>query len=556
MTSGAAIAGIPFGARPFDRLAAELVADQLAAEPNLGTFLGVPDYDDRVADKSVTAITERQRREDLWLERFGALDDADLDLDERIDRDLVLMVLAGRRLMRDWYGWQRSPDDYAGNILTGVQLLLLNRDAADPGRSAALTARLHGAAGLLAQGAANLDAELAAPELVRRGIGMARAGSGYVRTIAGLVPEEDRPAVGEAGEQAGAAFERFADVLEGLAEKATGAWAVGEERYDGLLRNAEGLNYGAREMRERGRAAWEELAADLRGRARELRGDDDWRALLAELDRDHPATPEQMLASYKEATEAARDFCRENDLVTLPAGEVCQVLPSEPFTRPVLAVAHYMAPPAFSARPRVGTFYVPYPPDGASPEQITQRLSTNAYSSQWTIAVHEAYPGHHWHLAHLTANQRRPLRYVFGSAYFTEGWGLYVEEMMKEQGFFPHRQAELRQVDMRLFRAARIVVDTSLHLGEMTVDQAVEHMSTKASLSEDTARAEVLRYCAWPTQAASYLTGALEIQRMRDDWLHQARGSLRDFHDLVAGTGRLPISLVDHYLAATAPKDA
>jgi uncharacterized protein (DUF885 family) len=106
-----------------------------------------------------------------------------------------------------------------------------------------------------------------------------------------------------------------------------------------------------------------------------------------------------------------------------------------------------------------------------------------------------------------------------------------------------------------LFRAARIVVDTSLHLGEMTIDEATEHMSTRASLSPDTARAEVLRYCAWPTQAASYLTGALEIQRMRDEWLHQARGSLRDFHDLLAGTGRLPISLVDSYLAETAPTD-
>jgi uncharacterized protein (DUF885 family) len=262
-----------------------------------------------------------------------------------------------------------------------------------------------------------------------------------------------------------------------------------------------------------------------------------------------------MLAGYQQATAAARAFCLENELVTLPEGESCQVLPSEPFTRPVIAVAHYMAPPPFSGRPRHGTFYVPYPPDGATAEQVGQRMATNAYSSQPTITVHEAYPGHHWHMAHLAAHQRRPLRSVFSSAYFTEGWGLYVEEMMKEQGFFADPRAELRQVDMRLFRAARIVVDTSLHLGEMTIDEATEHMSTRASLSPDTARAEVLRYCAWPTQAASYLTGALEIQRMRDEWLHQARGSLRDFHDLLAGTGRLPISLVDSYLAETAPTD-
>jgi uncharacterized protein (DUF885 family) len=545
---------IPTGTRPFDRLAAELLEDQLAAEPNLGTFLGITDHDDRVADKSAAAIVERHRREDVWLQRFEALDD-ELDLDERIDRDLVVMVLRGRQVMRDWEGWRRSPDDYAGSVLTGLQLLLLNRDADDSGRAAALAARLRRAPELLAQGRTNLEAELAAPELVERGVGMARAGAGYARSIAGLVPGDHRVMVAEAGESAGAAFDDFAAFLEGLAEKATGDWAIGEARYDALLRYAEGLGYGAREMRQRGIGVWQDLADDLRRRTRELCGDDDWRALLDDLDRDHPPTPEAMLAGYQTAAAAARAFCLENELVTLPQGESCQVLPSEPFTRPVIAVAHYMAPPPFADRPRRGTFYVPFPPDGATEEQIAQRMATNAYSSQWTITAHEAYPGHHWHMAHLAAHQRRPLRYVFSSAYFTEGWGLYAEEMMKEQGFFTDPRAELRQVDMRLFRAARIVVDTSLHLGEMTIDEATEHMSTRASLSPDTARAEVLRYCAWPTQAASYLTGSLEIQRMRDEWLHQARGSLRDFHDLLAGTGRLPISLVETYLAETAPRD-
>jgi uncharacterized protein (DUF885 family) len=543
---------IPVGNRPFDRLAAELLDDELAAEPNLGTYLGITDHDERVADRSAAAIAERHRREDAWLERFAALNGADLDREERVDRDLVMMILRGRQVMRDWEGWRRSPDDYAGSVLTGLQLLLLNRDVDDRGRAVALAARLHAAPGLLAQGRANLEAELAAAELVRRGIAVARAGASYTRSIAGEVLEEQRATVAAAAESASAGFDEFAEFLERLAEKATGGWAIGEQRYDGLLRHAEGLTYGARGMRERGQATWEELSADLRRRTRELRGDEDWRALLDELDRDHPPTPAAMLAAYREVTEATRAFCRDSELVTLPNGESCQVRPSEPFTRPVIAVAHYMPPPPFSEPRRGGTFYVPYPPDSATAEQIAQRMATNAYSSQWTITVHETYPGHHWHLAHMAAIQRRPLRYAFSSAYFTEGWGLYAEEMMKEQGFFTDPRHELRQVDMRLLRAARIVVDTSLHLGEMTIDEAVEHMSTKASLSADTAQAEVLRYCAWPTQAASYLTGALEIQRMRDEWLHQARGSLREFHDTVAATGRLPISLVDRYLMESA----
>ncbi len=92
-----------------------------------------------------------------------------------------------------------------------------------------------------------------------------------------------------------------------------------------------------------------------------------------------------------------------------------------------------------------------------------------------------------------------------------------------------------------------MVVDTSLHLGEMSIAEAVDFMSTKASLSRETAEAEVLRYCAWPTQAASYLTGALEISRLRERWL-AGGGSLRDFHDRAAASGRLPISLVERVL--------
>jgi len=543
---------IPPGDRPFDRLAADLLADQLAAQPVLGSYLGLTEYDDTLPDMSAAAVVARERADDAWRERFAALPDHELTHDERIDRDLVGMVLRGRRLMRDWQGWRRNPDDYAGAALNGLFLLLLHRLRPEPELAQALAARLAATPELLAQGIENLDPQLASPALVRRSLGMARAGAAYARSVPGEIAEEHRRALGEPAEAAGTAFERFAAQLEELAGRAGGGWAVGEERYDGLLRFAEGLSYGSRELRKRGQAAYDQLAADMRRRAKELRGDENWRALLEELNADHPGTPEEMLAAYREATDAARQFCVEHDLVTMPDGERCDVAPSASFTRPMFAVAHYMPPPPFSDR-RVGAFFVPYPPEGATPEQVAQRLATNSFSSRWTIAVHEAYPGHHWHLAHIAATLRRPLRFVFGSTYFTEGWGLYVEDMMREQGFYADPRHELCQVDARLFRAARIVVDTSLHLGEMTIEEAAEFMSTKASLSPETAQAEVLRYCAWPTQAASYLTGALEIARMAGDWLHTARGSLKDFHDAVAGTGRLPISLVERCIAAIPP---
>ncbi len=547
---------IPTGERPFDALAAELVADQCADNPLLGTVLGLTEYDELLPDLSADAIAARNRAEDEWIERLQGLDDGDLTVDERIDRDLAVMVLTGRVRMRDWADWRRSPDHYAGTALSSVFILLTHRLRGPDELAEAVAARLRATPVLLDQGVDNLDPALAHPALLTRSLGQIGAGAAYARSVAEEFTDPAAAAlVRDAGEHAAAAYERFGTHVESLVEKATGEWAVGEQRYDALLLEAEGLGYGTRELRDKGQAAYDQLAADMTRRAQELRGTDDFISVVKSFNDDHPATPEAMLALYREATDAARAFCVEQDLVTMPDGEHCEVVPSAPFSRAMLAVAHYMAPPPFApagATTGVGHFFVPYPPDGASQEQVDARLATNNNHGAWSIAVHEAYPGHHWHLAWLSWNagqgRARPLRFVLGSTYFVEGWGLYTEDLLREKGFFRTPEQELCQRDYRLFRAARIIVDTSLHLGEMTIDQATEFMATRTSLSRETAAAEVLRYCAWPTQASSYLTGALEIARMRDRWQSEGRGSLREFHDRAGGSGRLPIGLVERAL--------
>ncbi|HEV2123491.1 MAG TPA: DUF885 family protein, partial [Chloroflexota bacterium] len=115
--------------------------------------------------------------------------------------------------------------------------------------------------------------------------------------------------------------------------------------------------------------------------------------------------------------------------------------------------------------------------------------------------------------------------------------------------FFTDPRAEMSQYEATLFRAARIVVDTSLHLDEMRFDEAVRFMMEKANLPESTAIAEVGRYCSWPTQASAYLTGCLEILRMRDRFLREKQLSgvegLRAFHDTLTRSGSLPIALAE-----------
>jgi uncharacterized protein (DUF885 family) len=200
-----------------------------------------------------------------------------------------------------------------------------------------------------------------------------------------------------------------------------------------------------------------------------------------------------------------------------------------------------------------GHFFVPFPPDGASEQEVQQRLENNSYASIPTTSVHEAYPGHHWHLVTAKSNPSR-VRRTFRTPYFTEGWGLYAEQVMREQGFFTDPRQEMCQFEATLFRAARIIVDVSLHVGDMTLDEAIEFMRTRGNLPEPTARAEVIRYCSLPTQASAYLTGCLEILRIRDRFMQERGGSLRDFHDRIGHSGGLPIALAEQ--AALSPVES
>jgi uncharacterized protein (DUF885 family) len=537
---------------PLADLLEAFLAEEMEESPVRATQLGIDGHDDRLGEFTASDFERRARNDDAWYDRFAAVSsDASggpLSIDDAIDRDLALSTLRGRQVLRDWAVWKRDPSTYLGPSLSGVFTLFLNRTHPEPDLVQFASARLRAVPAVLEAARENLDPALASPLLVERAMGQCRAGIGYARN---LVPAEVadptlRAALAEAGEVAASAFEGFAVFLEELAATAEGDWMLGEERYSALLVDKEQLGYGAAEMRERGRRAYDEIALEMEELASNIDGSRDWRHVIEGLNKDHPSSPQEMRDEYAAWTEKARQFLHETGIVTMPAGEECRVEPSPPFQRPMLAVASYSPPPAFKPS-LTGTFFVPFPPDGVSADEVQKRLETNSRSSIPTIAVHEAYPGHHWHLVTLQQNPRA-VRKVFGTSYFTEGWALYAERLMREQGFFTDPRHELCHLDARLFRAARIVVDTSLHMGDMTFDEAVEFMSTKATLSEPTARAEVGRYCSWPTQAASYLTGALEIERMRDRFLAESRGTLTQFNDRLALSGMLPIGLAERAL--------
>jgi uncharacterized protein (DUF885 family) len=547
----------------FDGVVEEFLGEEFEDSPVQASGLGLTEYDGRLDDLSAEAFERREARAKRWHARFAGLPDAGLSADEGIDRDLALAMMAGRLVMADWRPWRRDPVAYSGPITNGLFGLFLHRLRPESELVEAAMARLAQAPRALEQGRANLDPGLAHPLILERGRDAARGAARYVRE---MLPREagtdrDRNRLAQAGEPVADALESWAAHLDEMSRAATGSWQLGEERYSRLLCEREALPYDAGSLRERGRAEYDRLDAEMRDLARSAWHTDDWNAVLERSNEDHPATEDEMRATYAAWTERARRFLVETGLVTLPEGESCEVLPSPPFQRPLIGVASYQQPPAFAAS-LLGHFFVPFAPDGVSAEEVRKRLAANSFGHIPTTSVHEAYPGHHWHLVVRKTRSRR-LRRVLGTPYFSEGWALYSERLMRERGFFTEPIQELNHLKATLFRSARIVVDTSLHMGEMDYETAVRFMVEKTATPEPTARAEVGRYCWWPTQASSYLTGCLEILRIRDRFL-ATRGVapagaatapvevMREFHDRLAESGSLPLGLAERALLGDA----
>ncbi len=529
----------------FERAVDELIDRELEESPRIASLLGKDGFDHRLDDLSADAFDRRREADRSWLARFEDFDAAELSGDEAIDQALIRGRLAERVALADWEEWRRSPEAY---LETGITELFLLRARREDELTSGAVERLHGVGAVLEQARANLDPARASRLIVERGIAQCDACVTFSRDEAAALAAEpaNRDRLASAGAVAAEAYGSFAAFLRDLAPRCTGNFAFGTERYDAILQKGELLDLDTAALQRRGADELERVTDELDRAARAYGGGArTWQQVLRALQLNRAASIESMRADYEACSARARRFLVEEGLVTLPPDEHCHVVPAPVAVRAVLAVASYLAPPMFKPS-KDGFFFVPYPVDEGDEEEVAGILESNAPYSVPTTAVHETYPGHHWHLSTMKA--ARPIRRIFTSTYFVEGWALYAESMMRRAGFFDAEE-ELGHLEARLLRAARIVVDTSLHTGGMDGDRAVAFLRERAMLPLPTARSEVARYCAWPTQASAYLTGAMLLEAARDEWVASG-GSLRGFHDGLAHLGALPVPLALRSLGA------
>ena len=152
----------------------------------------------------------------------------------------------------------------------------------------------------------------------------------------------------------------------------------------------------------------------------------------------------------------------------------------------------YLAPSPFD-HDQTGLFYVT-PVDPSRPrEEQEQQLQGHCLAAIPLTVAHEAYPGHHLQLYHSNRGGSR-LRRIADSTVMCEGWALYCEEMMFEEGYYPDPLTRVFQLKDLLWRACRVVIDVGLHTGRMSFAQAVDFLVEQAMLERVNAEAEVKRY--------------------------------------------------------------
>ena len=303
----------------FAQLVDDFLANEWELSPVTASYLGLTQFDEQLDDMSADAFHRRDSDAAEWLGKFENAG-TDLSFDDEIDRQLAMSTLKGRLIGADWQVWRRDPTTYSGVALNSLFYLFLNRLLPTEDLVDAAVARLEQVPRALEQARANLDPALAAPLIVERGAGSARAGGQYVRSM--LVDEGEtdsqRDRLRAAGANAGEAFDEYVAFLEGLQAQAQGTWVYGEERYSRQLREREALDFDARSLREMGQAEYDRLDAEMKHLCLDARGTDDWRAVLHEANEDHPRTEQQMRQTYAEWTEKSRVFLAQTGLVTLP----------------------------------------------------------------------------------------------------------------------------------------------------------------------------------------------------------------------------------------------
>jgi len=536
--------------KEFYRRTEEWLDRLMEANPVLATELGDHRFDDKLGDYSLSALQaqiDQIKGFEAELDRFET---GGWPSDAQIDHALVMTIL--KSFVRDFERREthrRNPGEYIDATTGGVILLIMKEFAPLPERLASILGRVREVPRVLEEAKGNLVpadvprvwAETALEQAQQAPLLFTAL---LPRLAQGAAPELVDE-LSTSGRKAGEAVEDYvAFIRDEILPNAEGDFAIGKDLFDEILREDHMVDYDSDELLEIG---WDELRATekmMDELAREIDPDRSAREILKEAKGDHPS-PERLLATYEEAMRAARDYVVEHGIVPLPPGESLRIVETPVYLRPIIPYAAYM-PPGILEEKQEGIFVVtPVDPD-ASEEEKEAKLRGHSSTKIPVTAIHEAYPGHHLQLSWANRAETLPRRMgSFLATMFIEGWAFYCEELMEELGYISEPLQRLGRLSDQLWRAARIILDVSLHTRGMTVKEGIDFLIARCGLEPANAAAEVRRYTMTPTQPQSYLMGKLQILELIEEFKRENPSlGLREVHGAILSSGSLPIRLM------------
>lgn len=347
-------------------------------------------------------------------------------------------------------------------------------------------------------------------------------------------------------ESAGPAYARLLNEMkrqQANAPTADGVWRLpdGKAYYEALLANYTTTDMTAAEIHDLGLAE----VARIHGEMRAIMAKVGFEGSLQEFFV-HLRTSPQFYHTTREAYLADVDKYVKAMEARLPA--FFNTLPKAPLVvKPVEAFREKSAGKAFYQSPspdgsRPGTYYV-----------NLYDLKDMSKTELEALAYHEGVPGHHLQRAVQTElTGLPPFRRFGGVTAYTEGWGLYSEELAKDMGFYTDPYSDFGRLGMELWRACRLVVDTGIHDKRWSREQAIQYLKDNTPNPDGDIEKAIERYIVYPGQATAYLIGKLKIMELRG----RAQAALgerfdfRRFHDVVLESGPVPLDILERRVEA------
>ncbi len=528
--------------------------------PTFASQLGDRRYNDRWPDLSLANYERRHKHAQEVLERLKAIDRARLSPADQLNYDLFRKD-AEEGIGRYKYRWHFVPLNQRGGIQTESELadqltFTSVKDYEDwTARLRAFPSMMEQTIALMREGA---RARMIHPRVIMERI-PAQVDKQIVarpedspffapfKTFPDAIPQAERERLAAAGRDAVErqivpAYRKFKEFFAKEYLPASfpevGAWQMPDatEMYAFEARRYTTTALTPKEIHEIGQSEVKRIRSQMEAIMRQV----GFAGTLQDFFKHLRTDPKFYYKSGDELLDAYRSMSKRIDPKLV---KVFRTIPRMPYG--VEPIPMNVAPDTTTA------YYQQGAPDGSRPGTYyvnLYKVETRPKYEMMALSLHEAVPGHHFQIARAMELGEMPkFRRFAGYTAYVEGWALYAESLGEEMGLYDDPYAKFGQLTYEMWRAVRLVVDTGIHQMKWTRQQAIDFFMANAAKSELDIVNEIDRYIAWPGQALAYKIGELKIKELRRRATAELgeRFDLREFHDVVLGSGAIPLDVLE-----------